>query len=363
MKPKIVTIIGARPQFIKCGIVSKQLKKKFNEIVVHTGQHYDYNMSGYFFKELEISKPRYNLGIGGDSNTRMTAEIMLKLENILVKEKPDAVLIYGDTDSTLAAALVAAKLYIPLVHVESGERIYRMKYVPEEINRVIADHISNLNLCSSKDAVGRLKLEGIENSVFVGDPMYDLYKLNKKRIGEYAKTLSKKYTLHSDYILLTIHRQENTIDETRLLNILKGLLDTGLKIVWPVHPRTKILINKSGKFKFINADDRFILQDPLPYVEFNALLSGSYCVLTDSGGVIRESYFAGKLSIVPLKNSWWENIVKAGWSFVVDDNPKLISKTIKGIPKLKNRTRPDLFGNGNSSGKIVKEILKLINNQ
>jgi UDP-N-acetylglucosamine 2-epimerase len=360
LKAKLITVIGARPQFVKCGIVSAKLKNKIDEVVIHTGQHYDNNMSGFFFEQLSIPKPKYNLGIGGESNTKMTAEMMLSLEKIFLNEKPAGVLVYGDTDSTLAAALVAAKLYIPLIHVESGERIYRMKYVPEEINRVITDHISNLNLCSSADAVARLKAEGLNNSVFVGDPMYDLYMLNRERIKAQTKTLIKKYNLPQKYILLTIHRLENTINESRLINILKGLLDTGIKIVWPVHPRTAQLLKKSRNLHFIAENPEFIILEPLPYIEFNSMMSRSYCVLTDSGGVIREAFFAGKYSLVPLNKTWWQNIVKAGWSFVVDDNSRLISKTITGLSKKTKKSKPSLFGDGNSSSKIVKEILKLI---
>ncbi len=277
-------------------------------------------MSDYFFDELNIPGPKYNLGIGGKSNTKMTAEIMLKLERIFEKEKPALVLTYGDTDSTLAAALVASKLYIPLVHAESGERIYQKKYVPEEINRVIVDHICDLNLCSSKDALKRLEKEGLNNAFFVGDPMYDLYIMNRIRIKSFIPSIKKKYNLSQKFVLLTVHRLENTMNEIRLLKILKGLLDTGLKIVWPVHPRTKQIIEKSYGFKPIMNSTGLLLLKPLPYIEFNAILSIAYCSLTDSGGVIRESYFSGKFSLVPLKNSWWKNIVRAGWSFEVTDN-------------------------------------------
>jgi UDP-N-acetylglucosamine 2-epimerase len=358
---KVITVVGARPQFIKCAIVSQHLRKVANEIIVHTGQHYDDNMSEFFFDELNIPKPKYNLSVGGKSNTKMTAEIMLKLEHILHKEKPDAVLTFGDTDSTLAAALVASKLYIPLIHIESGERIYQRKQVPEEINRVITDHLSDLNLCSSKDALKRLHAEGIRNAVFVGDSMYDLYILSKERIYSYARTLRKKYSLNRDYVLLTIHRLENTINETRLIKILDGLLETGLKIIWPVHPRVQKLIKISKKLKFITNTERIAIFKPLPYIEFNAMVSMSKCVLTDSGGVIRESYFAGKFSIVPLKNSWWKNIVRAGWSVEVNNDSNLITSTILNLPVNNNKYRPRLFGDGSASLKITEQILKLIN--
>ena len=358
---KVITVVGARPQFIKCAIVSAKLVNKVNEIIIHTGQHYDKNMSQSFFKELKIPKPKYNLKMGGESNTKMTANIMLKLERIFNREHPNVILAYGDTDSTLAAALVASKLYIPLIHVEAGERIYQKKYVPEETNRVIADHLSEINLCSSRDAIERLRIEGLNNAYFVGDPMFDLYMLNKQRIKSQAIILSKKYSLHEDFILVTIHRLENTINRKRLLNIVKGLLNTNKKIIWPVHPRTKAIIEKSKDFKFMLQNKNVELLEPLSYIDLNALISNAFCVLTDSGGVIRESYFAGKFSIVPLKNSWWKNIVRTGWSLEVNDNSKLISKTILNLKTMKHKPRPKLFGDGNSSAKIAYYITKNAN--
>lgn len=362
MNTKAITVVGARPQFIKCAVVSRHFKGRINEIIIHTGQHYDGNMSGYFFDELKIPKPKYNLGIGGKSNAQMTAEMMLKLEKIFEKEKPAVVITYGDTDSTLAAALTAAKLYIPLVHIESGERIYQKKFVPEEINRVIVDHICDLNICSSRDAVKRLEKEGLNNAVFTGDPMYDLFVLNRKRIQSFIPLMKIKYKIEQKFVILTVHRLENTVNEMRLLNILKGLSDTGFKIIWPIHPRTKLLIDKSTQFKFIKNNDNFKLLSPLPYAEFNALLSMAHCALTDSGGVIRESYFAGKFSLVPLKNSWWKNIIKAGWSFEVNDNAKLIRRLVSNLPDTRNLKKPLLFGNGKSSLKVVKQIVKLTKN-
>lgn len=357
---KILTVVGARPQFVKCAIVSHEIRKSFTEILVHTGQHYDYKMSDSFFSELNIPTPDYNLSIGGLSHAKMTAQIMMKLEEVIEKENPDAVLTYGDTDSTLAAGLVASKLYLPLFHIEAGERIYQKMHVPEEINRVIVDHISNYNLCSTEDAVEKLELEGLKNGIFVGDPMYDLYKINEPKIRENAGDARKKYNLPDDFVLLTIHRVENTQDENRLLKILKGIINSNVNIVWPIHPRTKKLVDSSEAIKNLLDKASVILLEPLPYIDFSSVLSLSSLVITDSGGVIREAYFAEKFTIVPLVNSWWKNVVRAGWSMEVADNGDLIEQSLGKYLNYKSDNKPAFFGDGNSAGNINKELSKLI---
>jgi UDP-GlcNAc3NAcA epimerase len=356
---KILTVVGARPQFVKCAIVSNQIRDVFKEILVHTGQHYDYKMSDSFFDELNIPQPDYNLNIGGMSHAKMTANMMIKLEEIVDKEKPDALLTYGDTDSTLAAGLVASKLYIPLVHVEAGERIYQKKHVPEEINRVIVDHISDVNLCATQDAVENLEKEGLKNTSFVGDPMYDLYCMNKPKIESNAVEARKRYQLPEKFILLTIHRVENTLDENRLLNIIRGIIQSGVQVVWPIHPRTAKLVESSAAIKELMGKGHFTLLEPLPYIDFSSVLMLSSCVITDSGGVIRESYFAGKFSIVPLINSWWKNIVRAGWSVEVADDAWKIEQSLGSYLNYQSDNKPAYFGQGNSAGNIKNELLKL----
>jgi UDP-N-acetylglucosamine 2-epimerase len=357
---KIVTVVGARPQFVKCAIVSNRIRPNINEILVHTGQHYDFKMSDSFFSELNIPSPDYNLNIGGMSHAKMTANMMLKLEEIIETEKPDALLTYGDTDSTLAAGLVASKLYLPLVHVEGGERIYQKKHVPEEINRVIVDHISDLNLCATRDAVTNLEKEGIKNTVFVGDPMFDLYCMNKLNIETNAIDAKERYGLPDVFVLLTIHRVENTLDENRLINILQGIIRTGIHVVWPIHPRTKKLVESSAVINDMMKTAPFTLLEPLPYIDFSSTLMLSSAVITDSGGVIRESYFANKFSIVPLVNSWWKNVVNVGWSVEVADDAKKIENSLLTNLNYQSENRPAFFGDGNSAENIKNELLKLL---
>ncbi len=359
MKYKILTVIGARPQFTKCAVVSAAIRSVFTEVLIHTGQHYDFKMSESFFEELNIPKPDFNLGVGGLSHAKMTSAIMIKLEEIVETEKPDGVLVYGDTDSTLAAALVAAKLYIPLIHIEGGERIYNRKYVPEEINRVIVDHISNLNLCSTEDAVKNLSLEGINNGCFVGDPMYDLYFKNIDRINNNIPSFKKKFGIIDPFILLTIHRVENTNNEIELYNILTGLLMSGKMILWPIHPRTKKLVESSPMLSGIIDNNLIQIIEPLPYIDFSSAIATSSIVVSDSGGVIREAYFAKKFCVVPLKNSWWKNIVSAGWSIEVQNDINLIESTIQNYWEYDSDKYPMFFGNGNASENILNELLKL----
>lgn len=358
---KILTVVGARPQFVKCAIVSNQIRKVFKEILVHTGQHYDYKMSDSFFIELNIPQPDYNLSIGGMSHAKMTANMMIKLEELIDLENPDAILTYGDTDSTLAAGLVASKFYIPLVHIEAGERIYQKKHVPEEINRVIVDHISDLNLCATVDAVENLEKEGLKNTIFVGDPMYDLYCVNKFKIEKNAVDAKKRYDLPDNFVLLTIHRVENTLDEKRLLNILQGIIQSGVHVVWPIHPRTNKLVESSVAIKELMKIASFTLLEPLPYIDFSSIMMLSSCVITDSGGVIREAYFAEKFSIVPLVNSWWKNIVRAGWSFEVADDTNKIEQILLSSLNYKSENKPAFFGKGDSAINIKNELLKLLN--
>jgi UDP-GlcNAc3NAcA epimerase len=357
---KILTVVGARPQFVKCAIVSHEVRTAFKEILVHTGQHYDYKMSDSFFNELNIPAPDYNLNIGGMSHAKMTANMMMKLEEIIEVEKPDALLTYGDTDSTLAAGLVAAKLYLPLVHVEGGERIYQKKQVPEEINRVIVDHISDVNLCSTQDAVENLAKEGITNASFVGDPMFDLYCNNKAAIEKNAAGAKERYQLPGEFVLLTIHRVENTLDENKLLHILQGIIDAKVQVVWPVHPRTRKLVESSGAIKKLMENAPFILLEPLPYIDFSSVLLLSSCVISDSGGVIREAYFAEKFCIVPLINSWWKNIVRAGWSVEVADDKDKITASLLQYLNYQSADKPAYFGNGDAAKNIKNELIKLL---
>ena len=244
---KIITVVGARPQFIKAAPVSKELRKYFNEILIHTGQHYDDNMSKIFFEELGIPKPDYNLNIGSGNHGKMTGEMLGKLEEIYLKEKPDCILVYGDTNSTLAGALAASKLLIPVIHVEAGLRSFN-KSMPEEQNRILTDHISKLLLAPTKDAEKNLEKEGIKNGVHnIGDVMYDAVLMFKEKSKIKEKLLEKIGVNKNEYILATIHRAENTNNIERLKNIIEALNESSTTIVsLPLHPRTKKFIEEYG---------------------------------------------------------------------------------------------------------------------
>lgn len=291
---KIITIIGARPQFIKAGSISREILKHSNieEIIVHTGQHYDPNMSEIFFEELNIQKPNYNLGIGGRTHGAMTGQMIEKIEEVGLKEKPDWILVYGDTNSTLAGAIVASKLHIKLAHVEAGLRSFNMT-MPEEINRILTDRVSNVLFCPTVNAVINLKKEGFENFnckiVQVGDVMYDgaLY---------YSQRATKpKLTIPKNFILCTIHRAENTDNISRLMNIFEALeqVARGKPIILPLHPRTKSIIDKSK----ISISDNIILMDPVGYMDMIWLTKNCDLVMTDSGGLQKEAYFFSKICL------------------------------------------------------------------
>ena len=318
---KLVTIIGARPQFVKASVISREIRKRNNlieEYIVHTGQHYDQNMSEIFFKELNIPKPFLNLNINGSGEENMMSELREVLKNI----KPAVVLVYGDTNSTLAAAIVSSKLNIPLIHVEGGERIYRRKNVPEEINRVVTDHLSSKILTCTKRALSYLDYEGLTpRSKFVGDPMFDLFKWSLKKY-ESKKTFNlEDIGLETNnFHLATLHRVENTSSAETLFNLLGALQRSELKVLLPIHPRVKKIIQEYSFYPGKN----LIFIDPVGYFDFQNLILNCRKVFTDSGGVTREAYFAKKHCIIPMKNSWWSEVVDGGWAHEVGRNTENI---------------------------------------
>lgn len=304
---KIVTVVGARPQFIKAAVVSRELRKKHTEILVHTGQHYDYNMSEIFFEELDIPKPDYNLGISGGTHGQMTGKMLISIEEVLIKEKPDVLLVYGDTNSTMAAALAAVKLLIPVVHVEAGNRLGTLSN-PEEVNRIVTDRVSSVRLCCTLSAMDFLKKEGLDaNSYIVGDPMYDAFKYYSEKVGDKVPEQITGFDdnallLPDKFYYLTCHRQENTKDDATLTEILGAMECLDYKCVYPAHPRNRERaerVVKNNNFKNI------ILCQPVGYLMSVYLTNNCEKIVTDSGGLQREAFFAGKQCVTVFDYVVW----------------------------------------------------------
>lgn len=350
-KIKIVTISGARPQFIKASTISPILKRNgFNEIFVHTGQHYDYEMSEIFFKGLNLPKPKYNLGIGSHLHGKQTALMLQGIEEILIEEKPRLVIVYGDTNTTLSGALAAAKLHIPIAHIESGLRSFDRK-MPEEINRVVTDHLSTLLFAPTKVALQNLKKEGIKKGVYlVGDVMYDLFIRTKNLFNRRKEKVLKAFGLkEKEFCFATVHRAENTGNQVRWKNIIEGLCSLskrGIPIVWPAHPRTKDLLSNS-KVKNLQ------IVAPIPYVETQILIGSSKMVITDSGGLQKEASFHRTPCLILRDRTEWTELINLGCAFLVDDSKeKLIEKALQNdFPKKVSIGK--YYGNGRSSEKIV----------
>lgn len=347
---KIVTVIGARPQFIKAAAVSTKLRIKHDEIILHTGQHYDKNMSDIFFNELEIPTPDYNLNVGSGSHGYQTGMMLLKIEEILIKEKPDMLLVYGDTNSTIAGALAASKLLIPVAHVEAGLRSFNMK-MPEEQNRILTDHISKYLFAPTKTAVDNLKNEGITKGVYnTGDVMYDAV-LHFGEIAKRKSTIIKRLGLNcGEYILATIHRAENTNDINRLKNIVEAMNESGENIVLPLHPRTKKFI--------VDYDLRFgeniNIIEPVGYLDMIKLEENCKKIVTDSGGVQKEAFFFGKPCITIREETEWIETVRNGWNTIVGNDKIKIKGGIRSFKP--NKQREKFFGNGDASAKIIRSL-------
>ena len=407
---KVVTVVGARPQFIKAGAVCRAVeeynckassKNRIDELLVHTGQHYDYLMDRIFFEELELPKPAYHLGVGSGSHAQQTGRIFERLEPVLEKEKPDGVVVYGDTNSTLAGAVTAAKLNIPVIHVEAGLRSY-VRSMPEEINRLVTDHLSTFLFCPTDQAVRNLAKEGIKPGPGkivrnIGDVMYDsiLYysKIAKKKstiledLGFLAQTSVRNADLRSlrtcterfpsgaeaplgrsqtvPYYLVTLHRAENTDDPKKLKSILKALNEIGRKIavVLPLHPRTKKMIHT---FCLLPRGRNIKLIDPVSYFDMLSLERQAKAILTDSGGVQKEAYWFGVPCFTLREETEWVETVRSGWNVLVGTEPKKIVREILCMEKRrlsKKKTRSDsistgIFGDGKASEKIVQILTR-----
>jgi UDP-GlcNAc3NAcA epimerase len=352
---KILTIIGARPQFIKAAAVSRAIAptNHITEVLVHTGQHFDDDMSDIFFDQLSIAKPKYNLGIHGGTHASMTGKMLEALEIVMVNEKPDWALVYGDTNSTLAAALAAAKLHIPVAHVEAGLRSFN-RNMPEEINRIMTDHISDLLFAPTKTALSNLGKEGFSATrlELVGDVMYDsaLFYRNRTSMPLWFKDLGIN---RKEFILATIHRAENTDDPVCLGGILKGLNDVAKKIpvIFPLHPRTRKILSLGSYLT-----ENIIFCNPVGYLEMLWLLDRCKLVVTDSGGLQKEAYFFGKSCVITRKETEWVELVDSGWNFIAGCNSKLINS----LTSVEIAVQPykNFYGNGDASRLIVDRLLK-----
>ncbi len=352
----IVTIIGARPQFIKAAVISRLIREKYNnrinEFLVHTGQHYDNNMSEIFFREMMIPEPDLNLNIGSGSHGKMTGQMLEKIENVLIERKPDLLIVYGDTNSTLAGALAASKLHIPVAHIEAGLRSYNMK-MPEEQNRVLTDHISSYLFCPTDIAVSNLEKEGISEGVYnIGDVMYDaslFYREVSKKRGNVG--ICSKLNLNN-FSLLTLHRAENTDSEERLSSIVDALNKCSKnKIIFPMHPRTKKYLDVYN-LKFAK---HIHIINPVGFFDMLDLEEKCDFIITDSGGVQKEAYFFNKPCITLRDQTEWVETVDIGANTLVGADNRAIINAISSIRNFVSKD--ELYGKGDSGELILGKLL------
>lgn len=351
--PKILTVVGARPQFVKAAALSRQLKKLgIEEIMVHTGQHFDENMAEIFFRQMEIPEPKYNLGIHSLTHGAMTGRMIEEVEKVLLKEKPSAVVVFGDTNSTLAGALAASKLDIPVAHVEAGLRSFNMK-MPEEINRILTDRISSYLFCPTDVAVSNLITEGYGNfdcnMMNVGDVMYDVA-LYYSRNSHKQSDIVNRLQLHGqNFILSTLHRQENTDNIERLKQIIDAFneLSNRFRIVLPIHPRTRKIIEKE------NISLNFAPIDPVGYFDMIELLKKCALVVTDSGGLQKEAYFFKKHCLITRNETEWTELVDLDYNVLVGAKKKKITKSVDNLLKNEKAFDEELYGEGNAAEKIA----------
>lgn len=349
---KIISIVGARPQFIKAKPLIDALKKRrARHILIHTGQHYDYRMSKVFFDELGIPEPDYNLGVGSMRAGRQTALMIERIEKTLAKERPAMVIAYGDTNSTLAAAVAAVKLGIPVSHVEAGLRSYD-KRMPEEINRVLTDYVSNMLFCPTREAVLNLAREGMRNGVYlVGDTMYDAIKSFIKSASARSHVLARYNLEFKGYLLATIHRQSNADDSVKLRNIFKGFARTNEKIILPLHPRTGKSIKKYG----IKIPQNVTAIKPVGYLDMLMLEKNARIIMTDSGGMQKESFWLGVPCLTLRNETEWVETVKSGWNRIVGTDPARIAEGVrKPWPGGK---RPSFYGDGHAALRIAGHVM------
>ena len=348
---KVLSIVGARPQFIKASPLTLALRKRHSEILLHTGQHYDYGMSDVFFEDLGIPAPDYHLGIGSGGHGAQTGGMLTAIEGVLEKEQPDAVIVYGDTNSTLAGALASAKLHIPVAHIEAGLRSFN-RAMPEEINRVLTDHVSTWLFAPSELSRDQLAKEGIRAGVHVvGDIMYDALLLHRSRADMCSLVLDQLGLSPKSYYVATVHRAENTDRRENLASIFEGLGRLGKPVVMPLHPRT---LKKVEEFQ-LSLPENVKPLEPLGYLDMLNLQSHASCILTDSGGVQKEAYYLSVPCVILRSETEWVETVTAGWNLICGTESVAI---VEGVRKMEGcqAPHPNLYGDGTTAQRIV-EIL------
>jgi UDP-N-acetylglucosamine 2-epimerase len=347
---KIVSIVGARPQFVKAAAVSRKLREQHSEILVHTGQHYDYEMSGIFFDGLEMPAPDVNLGVGSGTHGAQTAAMLKAIEDVLVAERPEWLLVYGDTNSTVAGAMAAAKVLVPVAHVEAGLRSFNRR-MPEEVNRVVADHVSDLLLCPSDTAARNLAAEGISREVHVvGDVMLDVLNWATERALWRPPAVLHRLELSKPFVLVTVHRSENTDDRARLSQIVHALDALDEPVIFPVHPRT---VRAIGDLNW-RPKPHIQLIDPVGYLEMVTLTGAARLVLTDSGGLQKEAYWLGVPCLTLRDETEWVETVNAGWNALVGaDADRIVHGVRMFVPA---GPRPTLYGDGLAAERCVARL-------
>jgi UDP-GlcNAc3NAcA epimerase len=349
---RVLSVVGARPQFIKAFAVSRELRPEHEEILVHTGQHYDEELSDVFFEELGIPEPDYNLGVGSDTHGSQTAAMLGGIEEIIETEEPDVVLLYGETNSTLAGAIAAAKIDPLVAHVEAGLRSYN-RDMPEEINRVLTDHASDLLFAPSESAAETLTVEGITNGVYVvGDVMYDSILWARDVAHQESSVLEELELDPGEFILSTVHRAGNTDDPDRLDSILAGLAAAQLPVVLPVHPRTEKRLQEYGLWE--KATTELEVVEPVGYLDFVRLLDASERVATDSGGVQKEAFYLDTPCVTMREETEWVETVESGWNVLVGSDGGAIERELKKGCSLEGKPTP--YGDGSAAEQIVEVL-------
>jgi UDP-GlcNAc3NAcA epimerase len=353
---RALTVIGNRPQFVKAAAVSRLLRRGAEEVLVHTGQHYDDSLSRVFFEELDVPRPDHELGVGGGTNTDQTARMLAALEPLVGEVGPDLVLVYGDTNSTLAGALVAAQAQVPLAHVESGMRSFD-RTMPEEVNRLVSDHLASLLLCSSETAAANLRREGVAGVIaVVGDVMVDVALTLQPRACQRHEPLDERGLEPGRYLLATVHRAGNVDEPERLRRLVELLRALPGPVVLPLHPRTATRLASWGLDERLREAPGVILTDPLGYLDFTALLCHARAVLTDSGGVQKEAYLAGVPCLTLRDRTEWVETVDVGWNVLVDLDAQAARAALE---RPRPSEHPELYGDGDAGLRVVEALERL----
>jgi UDP-GlcNAc3NAcA epimerase len=350
---RVATIVGARPQFIKCAPLSKELRQDHDEILIHTGQHYDYEMSRVFFEELDIPEPSYNLGVGSGSQGLQTGKILIALEEVLLKEKPDLTLVFGDTNSTLAGALAAAKIGIPVAHIEAGLRSFD-RSMPEETNRVLTDHLSELLFAPTRTAVLNLRAEGISKGVHrSGDVMVDSLEAAKRIALRRSNVMERLGIKAGMYSVMTVHRASSTESPESMKEIIAAIGKGGQRTIFPIHPRTRKVLQEAGMMSRLPGNLTII--EPLGYLDMLMLMANARMIITDSGGMQKEAFIVGVRCVTLRENTEWNETLVDGRNRLVGRDGKMIAEAL-ALPPLRGAPRVHPFGMPGAAGRIVRAL-------